>query len=82
VRYGAVGLVVSLTLCAEHDALAGIEANYADKSKCAPQFNAYKACKKSEYEAARAARIKASRGCVLQQHRGLPFVADAGAGSD
>ncbi len=52
------------TPCAENDALTGIEANYADKSKCAPQFLAYKNCKKSEYEAARAARIKASRGCV------------------
>ena len=40
----------------------GIEENYTDKSKCAPFFNAYKECKKADYEAARAARIKAHSG--------------------
>ena len=52
--------------CAAENAasLQCIEKNYTDKSKCAAHFKVYKACKQREYEAARAARIKAhSGGC-------------------
>jgi hypothetical protein len=62
---------LSDSACANHSAesLKCIEQNYNDKGKCIPLFNAYKACKKEAYEAARAARIAAHSGCAARLRR-------------
>ena len=52
--------------------LAGIEANYTDRGKCAAFFSVYKVCKQKAYEAARAARIRAhSGGCGVVSSRAV-----------
>ena len=63
---------LSSSSCAQQsaDSLKCIEENYADKSPCAPFFNAYKACKKAAYEEARAQRIRVANGGCAREPRG------------